>query len=62
MVSTVELFSTDLGMEFWIKKCGTLVLKRGKVVRSDVLEFPSAEQVQTVEEGGYKYISGVSGQ
>ena len=56
MVSTVEVFSTDVGMEFGTKKCGTLVLKRGKVVRSDGLELPSGEKIQNVEEGGCKYL------
>ena len=56
LVCTVELFSTDVGMEFGTKKCGTLVLKRGKVVRSDGLELPSGEKIQNVEEGGYKYL------
>ena len=45
LVSTVELFSTDVGMEFGTKKCGTLVLKRGKAVRSDGLELPSVEKM-----------------
>ena len=40
-------------MEFSTKKCGTLVLKRGKVVRSDGLELPSGERIQN---GGYKYL------
>ena len=56
LVSTLELFSTDVGMEFGTKKCGTLVLKRGKVVGSDGLELPSGEKIQNVEEGGYKYL------
>ena len=56
LVSTIELFSTDIGMEFGTKKCGTLVLKRGKVVKSDVLELRSGEQIKKVEEDGYKYL------
>ena len=40
LASTVEIFSTDIGMDFGIKKCGTLILKRGKVVRSDGIELP----------------------
>ena len=49
LVSTVELFSTDAGMEFGIKKCSTLVLKRAKVVRCDLLELPSGEKIQTLK-------------
>ena len=33
LASTVEIFSTAIGMDFGIKKCSTLILKRGKVVR-----------------------------
>ena len=31
LVDTVYAFSTDIKMEFGLKKCGVLVLKRGKV-------------------------------
>ena len=31
LVSTVQLISQDIGMEFGIKKCGVVVLKRGKL-------------------------------
>ena len=56
LTSTVEIFSTDIGMEFGIKKCGTLILKRGKVVRSDGIELPSGEKIKEIEETGYKYL------
>ena len=32
---TVYVFSGYMGMEFGLKKCGVLVLKRGKVVEID---------------------------
>ena len=32
LVRTVHVFSTDIGMEFGMKKCGILPMKRGKVV------------------------------
>ena len=31
LVNTVHTFNEDIGMEFRIKKCGVLVLKREKV-------------------------------
>ena len=31
LVNTVYTLSEDIGMEFGIKKCGVLVLKRGEV-------------------------------
>ena len=39
LVSTVQILSNDIGMEFGIKKCGALVLKRGKVVSSEGVEI-----------------------
>ena len=43
-------------MEFGIKKCGTLILKRGKVVRFDGIELPSGDKIKEIEETGYKYL------
>ena len=33
LVRTVCVFSTDIRMEFGIKKCGILTMKRGKIVK-----------------------------
>ena len=33
LVRTVYVFSTDIGMEFGIKKCGILTMKRGKIIK-----------------------------
>ena len=30
-MSTVEVFSQDIGMEFGIKKCGVIIMNRAKV-------------------------------
>ena len=35
LVRTVHVFSTDIGMEFGMKKCGIRTMKRGKVVRCE---------------------------
>ena len=32
LVSTVQIVTNDTGMQFGIKKCGVLSLKRGKAV------------------------------
>ncbi|XP_063592543.1 uncharacterized protein LOC134769733 [Penaeus indicus] len=56
LVSTVEIFSNNIGMEFGAKKCGTLILKRGKVVKTDGLELPSGDKIKEVEDEGYKYL------
>ena len=35
LVRTDHVFSTDIGIEFVIKKCGILTMKRRKVVRCE---------------------------
>ena len=44
-------------MEFGIKRCGVLVLKRGKVVSSEGVEMPDSERIKEIEKNGYKYLS-----
>ena len=56
LVSTVEMFSNDTGMEFCIKKFGVLALKRGKAVSFEEAEMPNGEKIKKVEENGYKYL------
>ena len=50
------MFSDDIGMKFRLKKCGVLVMKRGKVVKSEGIDLPDGRRMKTVEEGGYKYL------
>ena len=45
LVSTVEVFSQDIGMEFDIKKCGVIIMNRGKVKSTDGIELPSGEKI-----------------
>ena len=40
LVQTVHTFSTDIGMEFGIKKCGMLVLKGGKIAKMEGIVLP----------------------
>ena len=56
LVSTVYLTSADMRMEFGIRKCSVLVLKKGKIVESDGVLLPNGERMQSVEEEGYKYL------
>ena len=55
LISTVQILSNDIGMEFGIKKCGVLVLKRGTVVSSEGVEIPNDERIKEVEKDGYRY-------
>uniref|UniRef100_A0A1X7TDD6 Reverse transcriptase domain-containing protein n=1 Tax=Amphimedon queenslandica TaxID=400682 RepID=A0A1X7TDD6_AMPQE len=56
LVNTVQLVSDDIGMEFGVAKCGMLVLKRGKVVKSEGIILPSGDVVKEIEEEGYRYL------
>ncbi len=56
LIQTTHMFSTDIGMEFGIKKCGVLILKRGKIVRCDGIELPNDELIKEVEQDGYIYL------
>ena len=56
LVRTVYLFSTDIGMEFGIKKCGILTLKRGKIVKIEGIKLPDGEVMKQVGQEGYTYL------
>ena len=38
------------------KKCGVVVLKKGKVVSSEEVEMPDGEGIKEVDKNGYKYL------
>ena len=48
LVSTVEVFSQDIGIEFCIKKCGVIIMNRGKVKSTDGIELPSGEKIREI--------------
>ena len=52
LVRTVYVFGTDIGMEFGIKKCGFLTMKKGKIVRSEGIKLPDGEVMKQVEQEG----------
>ena len=54
LVSTVEVFIQDIGMEFGIKKCDVIIMNRGMVKSTDGIELPSGEKIREIEEDGYK--------
>ena len=57
LVRTVHIFSTDIGMEFGMKKCGILTMKsRGKVVKCDGIKLPINEVMKEFEKEGYTYL------
>ena len=56
LVQTVYMLSKDIGMEFGLKKCGVLIMKRGKVVTMDGIRLPDGGVMKEIDEHGYKYL------
>ena len=58
LVNTGYTLSGYIGMEFGIRKCMILVLKRGKVdkAKSRSLNLPNEKIMKTIDEEGYKYL------
>ena len=56
LVSMVQLISQDIGMEFWIKKCGMVVLKRGKLYKSEGIKLINGQTIKEVGHEGYEYL------
>ena len=57
LVRTVYVFSTNIGMEFGIKKCGILTTKRSKIVKSEDIKVPDEEVMKQAGQEGYTYLS-----
>ena len=43
LVQTISAVSEDIGMEFGIEKCATLVIEKGKIVKSVGIELPDGK-------------------
>ena len=56
LASTVTLISQDIGMQFGIKKCGVVHLKRGKLSKTAGIELVNGEKIKEVNDEGYKYL------
>ena len=56
LVRTVYVFSTDIGMEFGIKKYRILTMKRGKIVKSEGIKLPDGEVMKQIGEERYTYL------
>ena len=50
LIQTVRIFSTDIGMQFGIDKCAMLVMKKGKIVKSDGIQLPNDKVIKSLEE------------
>ena len=57
VVQRVRVFSEDVGMDFGIGKSAMLVMMKGKIVNSVVLEFPDGKAIKSLQDGeSYKYL------
>ena len=57
LVHTVRVVSEDIGMEFGVDKCSTLVTRRGKVVSSEGIGLPDGSVIKSLDpKTGYKYL------
>ena len=56
LLQTVRTFSTDIGMEFGIKTCGMLVLKRGKIAKMEGIVLPDGQVMKEIDVSEYKYL------
>ncbi len=57
LIHTVRIYNQDIGMEFGIEKCATLVMKIGKRHMTDGMELPNQDKIRTLgEKEMYKYL------
>ena len=50
LIQSVQIFSKDIGMQLGIDKSAILVMKKGKIVKSDGTELPNEEVIKSLEE------------
>ena len=56
LIQTVRIFYDDIGMVFGLYKCAVLVLKRGKMVRTEGIKLPDGKLMREVNLDGYKFL------
>ena len=57
LIQTVRIYSSDIGMEFGLEKCASLIMKRGKIVESDGITLPDDKMIRNLQEDeSYKYL------
>jgi len=44
LMSTARIYNNDIKMEFGIKKCGVLIMKKGRLRKSEGIELASEEK------------------
>ena len=56
LVRTVHVFSTDTKMDFGMKKCGILTIKRGEEVICEGIKLANSEVMKEVEKCRCTYL------
>ena len=56
LVNALRIFSEVIKMEFGLPKCGMLIMKRGKVVRSEGISMSDGKNMKSIEKSGCKYL------
>ena len=54
LVSTVQLISQHIGIEFGIEKCGVVMLKRGELCKCEGINVINEQTTKEVDDEGYK--------
>ena len=49
-------FGEDISMELGQKKCGVVILKKGKLFKFDGIHLPNQEIMKELDENGYTYL------
>ena len=55
-VELLERETRKTGMEFGLRKCGSLTLKRGRTAKAETPVTGSGERLPEIDEHGYKYL------
>ena len=57
LIHAVKIYSQDIGMEFGIEKCATLIMKSGKQHMTDGMELPNKDKIRMFgEKETYTYL------
>ena len=51
LVQTLRVFSEDIRTEFGTEKCTMLVIEKGKIVKSVVIELPDGKVIKSLQKG-----------
>ena len=56
LVRPAHVSSTDIEMEFGMKNCGILIMKRGEIVRCEGIKLLNCKLIKEVEKAGRTYL------